>query len=169
MPLHFFKAILDFNLRGYFLFQGRYSHLRGTHLKTSTSLFYVNDVVLPILTSMFDHLAANEYGSDLLCKLNFFYMQDPKISRTKNVSIYLIYIILFQWMKLWLHHTKFWAVCTPLELMPILHMTANIWRLRLKGIDRQSEPAWEHSHQPSQWRSWSPTWTSIINSLFWTA
>lgn len=46
--------------------EGRYSHLRGTHLKTSTSLFYVNDVVLPVLTSMFDHLAANEYGGDLL-------------------------------------------------------------------------------------------------------
>ncbi|XP_069698288.1 ryanodine receptor isoform X7 [Periplaneta americana] len=45
---------------------GRYSHLRGTHLKTSTSLFYINGVVLPVLTAMFDHLAACEYGSDLL-------------------------------------------------------------------------------------------------------
>ncbi|XP_075211293.1 ryanodine receptor [Lycorma delicatula] len=46
--------------------EGKYSHLRGTHLKTSTSLFYINDVVLPVLTAMFDHLAACEYGSDLL-------------------------------------------------------------------------------------------------------
>ncbi|XP_072162212.1 ryanodine receptor isoform X2 [Bemisia tabaci] len=46
--------------------EGKYSHLRGTHLKTSTSLFYVNDVILPVLTAMFDHLAACEYGSDLL-------------------------------------------------------------------------------------------------------
>ncbi|GLG95824.1 Ryanodine receptor [Gryllus bimaculatus] len=46
--------------------EGKYSHLRGTHLKTSTSLFYVNCVVLPVLTAMFDHLAACEYGSDLL-------------------------------------------------------------------------------------------------------
>ncbi|XP_060521135.1 ryanodine receptor isoform X2 [Cylas formicarius] len=45
---------------------GRYSHLRGTHLKTSTSLFYINSVVLPVLTAMFDHLAYCEYGSDLL-------------------------------------------------------------------------------------------------------
>nr|CAI5848298.1 unnamed protein product [Callosobruchus analis] len=45
---------------------GKYSHLRGTHLKTSTSLFYVNAVLLPILTSLFDHLAYCEYGSDLL-------------------------------------------------------------------------------------------------------
>ncbi|ERL88665.1 hypothetical protein D910_06049 [Dendroctonus ponderosae] len=46
--------------------EGKYSHLRGTHLKTSTSLFYVNSVILPVLTSMFDHLANCEYGSDLL-------------------------------------------------------------------------------------------------------
>ncbi|XP_044016394.1 ryanodine receptor isoform X3 [Aphidius gifuensis] len=45
---------------------GKYSHLRGTHLKTSTSLFYINSVVLPTLTAMFDHLASCEYGSDLL-------------------------------------------------------------------------------------------------------
>ncbi|XP_030749975.1 ryanodine receptor isoform X1 [Sitophilus oryzae] len=46
--------------------EGKYSHLRGTHLKTSTSLFYVNSVLLPVLTSLFDHLANCEYGSDLL-------------------------------------------------------------------------------------------------------
>ncbi|XP_043283357.1 ryanodine receptor isoform X10 [Venturia canescens] len=46
--------------------EGKYSHLRGTHLKTSTSLSYVNSVVLPVLTAMFDHLAACEYGNDLL-------------------------------------------------------------------------------------------------------
>ncbi|XKL68210.1 hypothetical protein PGB90_003701 [Kerria lacca] len=45
---------------------GRYCYLRGTHLKTSTSLFYINDVMIPTLTAMFDHLAACEYGSDLL-------------------------------------------------------------------------------------------------------
>ncbi|XP_037915514.1 ryanodine receptor isoform X7 [Hermetia illucens] len=45
---------------------GRYSYLRGTHLKTSTSLSYVNTVILPVLTAMFDHLAACDYGSDLL-------------------------------------------------------------------------------------------------------
>lgn len=48
--------------------EGRYSHLRGTHLKTSTSLGYINQVILPVLTALFDHLAANEYGNDLLCK-----------------------------------------------------------------------------------------------------
>ncbi|XP_067629192.1 ryanodine receptor isoform X17 [Eurosta solidaginis] len=46
--------------------EGKYSHLRGIHLKTSTSLSYVNQVVLPALTAMFDHLAACDYGSDLL-------------------------------------------------------------------------------------------------------
>lgn len=48
--------------------QGRYCYLRGTHLKTSTSLFYIDDVVIPTLTAMFDHLAACEYGCDLLCE-----------------------------------------------------------------------------------------------------
>ena len=46
----------------------KYSHLRGTHLKTSTSLSYVNDVILPVLTALFDHLANCEYGADLLRK-----------------------------------------------------------------------------------------------------
>lgn len=51
--------------------EGKYSHLRGTHLKTSTSLFYVNFVILPVLTAMFDHLSLCEYGSDLLRKYIF--------------------------------------------------------------------------------------------------
>ncbi|XP_026324427.1 ryanodine receptor [Hyposmocoma kahamanoa] len=46
--------------------EGKYSHLRGTHLKTSTSLAYINGVVLPVLTALFDHLANCEYGADLL-------------------------------------------------------------------------------------------------------
>lgn len=45
---------------------GKYSHLRGTHLKTSTSLSYVYQVILPVLTAMFDHLASCDYGSDML-------------------------------------------------------------------------------------------------------
>lgn len=47
---------------------GKFSHIRGTHLKTSTSLSYVNMVVLPVLTAMFDHLSGCDYGSDLLRK-----------------------------------------------------------------------------------------------------
>ncbi|CAN7995814.1 unnamed protein product [Ixodes hexagonus] len=46
--------------------QGRYSHLRGTTMKTSSSLNYIQFVLLPVLTAVFDHLAANEFGSDLL-------------------------------------------------------------------------------------------------------
>ncbi|ODN01392.1 Ryanodine receptor 44F [Orchesella cincta] len=44
----------------------KYSHLRGTHLMTATSLNYVNSVLLPVLTSLFDHLAAYDYGADLI-------------------------------------------------------------------------------------------------------
>ncbi|XP_028968698.1 ryanodine receptor [Galendromus occidentalis] len=45
---------------------GRYTHLRGTHLKTSTSLNYIQVSVIPVLTALFDHLASNEFGADLL-------------------------------------------------------------------------------------------------------
>jgi ryanodine receptor 2 len=48
----------------------KYSYLRGSHLKTCTSLNYLNSVVLPVLTAMFDHLAAYDYGSDLLRKIH---------------------------------------------------------------------------------------------------
>lgn len=51
------------------LIDGKYSHLRGTHLKTSSSLQYVNQVILPVLTAMFDHLAGCEYGNELLSEL----------------------------------------------------------------------------------------------------
>jgi len=44
----------------------RFSHIRGTTMKTSSSLNYIQLVLLPVLTSLFDHLAANEFGSDLL-------------------------------------------------------------------------------------------------------
>jgi len=40
--------------------------LRGTHLKTCTSLKYVFDIVVPVLISTFDHLSLYEYGHDLL-------------------------------------------------------------------------------------------------------
>ncbi|CAG9116293.1 unnamed protein product [Plutella xylostella] len=52
----------------HYLQDGKYSHLRGTHLKTSTSLGYINGVIMPVLTAMFDHLANCEYGADLLRK-----------------------------------------------------------------------------------------------------
>jgi len=46
--------------------EGKYPHLRGVHLKTSTSLNFIHTVVLPMLTSLFDHLAAYEFGSDII-------------------------------------------------------------------------------------------------------
>jgi ryanodine receptor 2 len=48
------------------LHEGKYPHLRGTHLKTCTSFKYVFEVLVPVLTSTFDHLAMYEYGVDLL-------------------------------------------------------------------------------------------------------
>lgn len=46
--------------------QMKYNLLRGTHLKTSSSLCYVQMVLLPVLTALFDHLSVYEFGSDLL-------------------------------------------------------------------------------------------------------
>lgn len=46
--------------------EGKYAYIRGTHLKTSASLNYIQTVLLPVLTSLFDHTAACEFGQDLL-------------------------------------------------------------------------------------------------------
>lgn len=48
------------------LYEMKYNLLRGTHLKTSSSLTYVQMVLLPVLTALFDHLSVYEFGSDLL-------------------------------------------------------------------------------------------------------
>ncbi|XP_069170443.1 ryanodine receptor [Procambarus clarkii] len=46
--------------------EGKYAYIRGTHLKTSASLNYIQTVLLPVLTSLFDHTAACEFGQDFL-------------------------------------------------------------------------------------------------------
>ncbi|VDK67237.1 unnamed protein product [Onchocerca ochengi] len=45
---------------------GQYSLLRGQNLKSWVSLEFANQVIIPILTTMFVHLAENHFGSDLL-------------------------------------------------------------------------------------------------------
>jgi len=45
---------------------GRFSHVKGTITRGATSLNYVHMVLLPVLTSMFDHLSRNNFGSELL-------------------------------------------------------------------------------------------------------
>ena len=57
---------LEHNLRA-----GLFSHVKGTMVRGATSLNYVHMVILPVLTSMFDHLGRNEFGSDLL-SMKFF-------------------------------------------------------------------------------------------------
>ncbi|RWS22415.1 ryanodine receptor-like protein, partial [Leptotrombidium deliense] len=44
----------------------KFSHIRGTTMKTSSSLNYIQLVLLPVMTALFDHLATNEFGADLL-------------------------------------------------------------------------------------------------------
>ena len=49
----------------------RLSNVTGTSQKTLSNLDYINMVLLPVLASMFDHLGANKYGTDVLGKKNF--------------------------------------------------------------------------------------------------
>ena len=46
--------------------QNKFTAVRGTTIKSSTSLNYIQLVLLPVLTSFFDHLASNDFGTDLL-------------------------------------------------------------------------------------------------------
>ncbi|KAL4003146.1 RIH domain family protein [Acanthocheilonema viteae] len=45
---------------------GQYSLLRGQNLKSWVSLEFANQMIIPVLTTMFVHLAVNHFGSDLL-------------------------------------------------------------------------------------------------------
>ncbi|MCP9259461.1 Ryanodine receptor 44F [Dirofilaria immitis] len=45
---------------------GQYSLLRGQNLKSWVSLEFANQMIIPVLTTMFMHLALNHFGSDLL-------------------------------------------------------------------------------------------------------
>jgi hypothetical protein len=49
--------------------QKRYSNLKGTLQRGTTSLIYIHMVLLPILSSMLDHLGKNNYGVDVFGKL----------------------------------------------------------------------------------------------------
>ncbi|VDM52160.1 unnamed protein product [Angiostrongylus costaricensis] len=45
---------------------GQYSLLRGQNLKSWISLEFAHQMIVPVLTSMFTHLARNHFGTDLL-------------------------------------------------------------------------------------------------------
>ncbi|XP_042892542.1 ryanodine receptor-like isoform X4 [Penaeus japonicus] len=66
MLTFFNNAAVDLEMCIHCLQEGKYAYIRGTHLKTSASLNYVQTVLLPVLTSLFDHTAACEFGQDLL-------------------------------------------------------------------------------------------------------
>ncbi len=44
----------------------RLSNVKGTSQKTLSPLDYINMVLLPVLASMFDHMGASKYGTDVL-------------------------------------------------------------------------------------------------------
>lgn len=68
----------------------KYSMLRGAHLNTASSLTYVQMVLLPVLTALFDHLAVYEFGSDLLGMIFQMLTQSKK-----KTCIFKIYSFLF--------------------------------------------------------------------------
>lgn len=46
--------------------QSKLANVKGTSQKTHANIDYIHMVLLPVLSSMFDHLAVNNYGSDVL-------------------------------------------------------------------------------------------------------
>ena len=53
------ELINDFQL-------SRLADIKGTSQKPHANLDYIHMVLLPVLSSMFDHLGANQYGQDVL-------------------------------------------------------------------------------------------------------
>ena len=67
LMLTFFNhAADDLSMCVFNLQNARFSHIRGTTMNTSSSLNYIQLVLMPVLTALFDHLAANDFGADLL-------------------------------------------------------------------------------------------------------
>ena len=48
--------------------QKRHSQIKGTLQRGTTSLSYIHMVLLPVLSSMLDHLGKNNYGVDVFGK-----------------------------------------------------------------------------------------------------
>jgi hypothetical protein len=65
--------------------QRRYSHIKGTLQRGTTSLSYIHMVLLPVLSSMLDHLGKNNYGIDVFGKI-FLLIKKQK----KKIFFYLL-------------------------------------------------------------------------------
>lgn len=50
---------------------GQYSLLRGENLKSWISLEFAYQMIVPVLTTMFLHLAKNHFGTELLCNKQY--------------------------------------------------------------------------------------------------
>ena len=44
----------------------KFSHVKGTITRGATSMNYVHMVLLPVLSSLYDHLGLNQFGNDLI-------------------------------------------------------------------------------------------------------
>ena len=48
------------------LMKERFSHVKGTIMRGATSLNYVHMVLLPVLSSLYDHFGHHNFGTDLI-------------------------------------------------------------------------------------------------------
>ena len=46
----------------------RLSNIKGTSQKTLSNLDYINMVLLPLLSALYEHIGVNKYGGDLMGK-----------------------------------------------------------------------------------------------------
>ena len=56
------------------LMKERFSYVKGTIYRGATSLNYVHMVLLPVLSTLFDHLGCNHFGNDLIGVYALFYI-----------------------------------------------------------------------------------------------
>ena len=75
--------------------RGRFSHVKGTITRGATSLNYVHMVLLPVLSSFFEHLGHNSYGNDILGMTFFFLLFSFYNFLLKFKKLFLIFFSLF--------------------------------------------------------------------------
>lgn len=158
----------------------KYNLLRGTHLKTSSSLTYVQMVLLPVLTALFDHLSVYEFGSDLLRNISYFLLNFCSQKRFFNctleicitvddiqVACYKILNNLYTFgtdASIYKDRYGHYKIDQLLYLNVFIDVIGNSSRSRSIGIDRQSVAVWEPLLQLSRLPFWNLT--SIITTRF---
>ena len=147
MLTFFNHAADDLSMCVFNLQNARFCHIRGTTMKTSSSLNYIQLVLLPVLTSLFDHLAVNDFGYDLL-------LDDIQVASYKILNS--MYTLGTKHAELTLSRKFIKAeldshrssIGSSLRSFSIF---INELHFILQAI------VWEPSPPPFRWLSWSPT------------